>query len=96
MGICAKCGIADGCERVWKDTTAAYTSCVSYTPPPPTNADKIRTSTDEELVDFMIAVGKGYSGCPQLKTCPCDQVTSCMDCWLKWLRREAKDDRDWY
>ena len=57
-----------------------------------TNADRIRSMTDEELAEFEMQDGD----CPPERmypdSCPnCDRVTPkvCYDCWLDWLKREA-------
>ena len=59
---------------------------------PKTNADRIRSMTDEELAEFLIQDGR----CPPERmypdSCPnCDRVTPkvCYDCWLDWLKQEA-------
>lgn len=60
------------------------------TPQPQTNADRIRSMTDEELAEFM----KPWdSGCPRWKEnpLPCSDWDNCGECWLKWLKEEVKD-----
>ena len=47
-----------------------------------TNADKIRTMSDEELADFL--GGKGCIDC----TRECEEA-KCESCWLEWLKQEA-------
>lgn len=61
---------------------------------PQTNADRIRAMTDEELAEFLIQDGD----CPPERrypdSCPNrDRVTPkvCCDCWLDWLKQEAKE-----
>lgn len=64
---------------------------------PLTNADKIRQMTDEELADFW-PIGI----CPQNRSCfrqgirytecPGEEIPSCTDCWLDWLKQEVKDN----
>ena len=52
-----------------------------------TNADKIRSMTDEELAGFMI------NGCDNIDYSDkcyrpgCD----CKECWLDWLKQEVSD-----
>lgn len=56
-----------------------------------TNADKIRSMTDEELAKWI----------EQLESdkCPCDdwfercEKWTCEGCWLKWLKEEVKGDQ---
>lgn len=57
---------------------------------PKTNADRIRSMSDEELAEFM----KPYdSGCPRWKEMPipCSKRTNCRECWLDWLREEVTE-----
>lgn len=60
----------------------------------PSNADRIRAMTDEELAEFIQK--SGYGSCPNVPQCP--QYESgdkpytedgCRKCWLDWLRQEA-------
>lgn len=52
------------------------------------NADRIRTMTDEELAEWL--AGR-YPDCPP-GTSPaplgCDDV--CAECWLEWLKKGAE------
>lgn len=49
-----------------------------------TNANRIRNMTDEELAevlaDFVVRQG-----------CSPDDICSCTNCWLKWLRSPVED-----
>jgi hypothetical protein len=50
-----------------------------------TNADRIRSMTDEEMAEFL------YGGCcREGETFPCPDV-GCKKCWLDWLKEEAKE-----
>lgn len=49
-----------------------------------TNADKIRSMTDEELARTMDMV------CP-LDTA-CNDGQQCIKCWIDWLKQPAKED----
>ena len=70
----------------------------------PSNADKIRSMSDEELAKFC---GKDMDACPP----GCDSGKcidelyahgegtylsdkQCMECWLDWLRQEARHETD--
>lgn len=56
-----------------------------------TQADHIRSMSDEELAEFLEKVG----GCgPSFDTKYCNNVNGCPDgikCWLDWLKQEADD-----
>ena len=51
---------------------------------PKTNGDRIRAMTDEELAevlaDFIVCQG-----------CSPDDICSCTNCWLKWLRSPVEE-----
>ena len=52
----------------------------------PTNGDRIRSMTDEELAEKL-----GSFRCPQ-KWCFPDDGKNCKSCWLEWLRQEVTDE----
>lgn len=56
---------------------------------PKTNADRIRSMTDEELAQYMGDV-QTWGGCPNHGARNCTE--NCADCWLDWLRKEANHD----
>ena len=47
---------------------------------PVTNADRIRSMTDEELAETIM------KQCAE-RACP---LTDCFKCWIDWLKQEAK------
>ena len=51
-----------------------------------TNADRIRSMTDEELAQYMGDV-QTWGGCPNHGARNCTE--NCADCWLDWLKQEA-------
>lgn len=57
-----------------------------------TNAEKIRSMSDEELAEFLDIVGEdGISS--QYADVPCDcccEKTECSKCWKEWLQSEAE------
>ena len=71
-----------------------YPPYLDYPKPckPITNADRIRSMTDEELAELMEDKGD----CPPIE-CPHDgegaKVTrlDCKACWFDWLKKEAKE-----
>ena len=56
---------------------------------PPTNADRIRAMTDEEMAAYMGDV-QTWGGCPNHGARNCTE--NCADCWLDWLKQEVGDD----
>ena len=53
---------------------------------PQTNADRIRSMTDEELAQYMGDV-QTWGGCPNYGARNCTE--NCADCWLDWLKQEV-------
>lgn len=49
-----------------------------------TNADKIRSMTDEELARAMDMV------CPP--DTACNDGQQCIKCWIEWLKQPAKEE----
>ena len=51
-----------------------------------TNAEKIRSMSDEELAEMF---RREWSGCPTggERNCP-----NCKLCWLEWLKKEVDDE----
>lgn len=56
----------------------------SRTPKVFTNADKIRSMTDEELARAMDMV------CPP--DTACNDGQQCIKCWIEWLKQPAKEE----
>lgn len=90
MDYCKKCKNF-GCNAAGTERTA--TDCEDYMSHLPTNADRIRAMTDEELAEFLFQDGD----CPPERmypdSCPdCGRVTLkvCHNCWLDWLKQEAE------
>lgn len=65
-----------------------------------TQADKIRSMSDEELADYIIFIGNGYNEkIPYCKSTPqCTEILDsgrivpnemCRECLVKWLQSEA-------
>lgn len=67
-------------------------NCRGYIPM--TNADKIRSMTDEELAEWFGGTESfcptGYSESYWCDACP----EVCTGHWLDWLKVEAEEDRD--
>lgn len=69
--------------------------CGAYAPNFVTNADKIRSMTDEELADFIQRVQFGdFSNLDYGKTfCDmCDGQYECDDCLKSWLKQPAEGE----
>ena len=82
------------CVMQFDKVDPATCKCVSYCPqatPPETNADRIRSMTDEQLSEW-IADWFDCSNCSEFfGGMPCSQ-RECADVWLGWLKREVSDE----
>lgn len=57
-----------------------------------TNADRIRSMADEELLDFLNQYDIIDMHCV-FEVCSCfTEDTSCKECWLNWLREEVNEN----
>ena len=54
MKQCKICLNADSCSFDWRDPDCEYMNCTEFKKPPLTNADCIRTMSDEELAKWMV------------------------------------------
>lgn len=82
---CLTCQNIDRCDQ----SDRWDSGCINYKMMPtknPTNADKIRFMTDEELADWLLS-----QGCKAHITDEwCKKQRNCRACWLDWLREEAE------
>lgn len=90
-----KCQMQAG--KVDPATCKAADTC-KWTTKPMTNADRIRSMTDEELAKmFLLHDDHVYRHCPsdtyaeycQVK--PAGECCDCDKCWLNWLRQEVSE-----
>ncbi len=54
-----------------------------------TNADRIRSMTDEELAEWLAKHNERSAVCPNFGAHDCQ--ASCRKCWLDWLKQEATE-----
>lgn len=78
------------CDRRWY-CNIDQAVCEEMTKPVPTNADRIRAMTDEELADCLRMFCHGMTAC---KDCPfyyvgCPMSGGLQD-WVKWLQQPAE------
>ena len=78
-------------DCVRADGNYGYTFCNKYTHPPMTNADRIRSMSDEELTRKMTD-GNGFFGCPQCSQGDCRKCDlECGKHCLEWLQQPADE-----
>lgn len=70
----------------------------NYTPPNPTNADRIRAMTDEELAEWLAKQEykkPTFDGwlplCNHVMGAKICHENGCKECWLDWLKQEVSD-----
>ena len=78
------------CIMQYDKVDPATCPCVSYclqATPPKTNADRIRSMSDEELADNFSL------WCCKSKTDDsyCKSFGTCDKCWIDWLKQEAEE-----
>lgn len=58
---------------------------------PITNADRIRSMSDEELAELFMQEYDGADSftCPVPHPCPPEKEASCRECFLDWLKEDA-------
>jgi hypothetical protein len=71
------------------------TGCLNYEPETDphtqTNADRIRSMTDEELEKLLISVCN-HKNCPPHYEEKCYSDCDSGECWVKWLKQEVGDN----
>ena len=77
------------------DGKVAYVPVVvNAKPPKPSNADRIRAMSDEELAYFIAEPSVAPPPwCKEIPVCPHldEDIVPCHECAIDWLRQEAKD-----
>lgn len=88
------CGNLPRCKNWWWCSVNYRPNDNVHCFAPLTNYDRIISKTPEQLAEFLIQDGD----CPPERmypdSCPMvERITPavCCDCWLGWLKKEAKD-----
>ncbi len=89
MPTCPSCVYASGiCKKTGVEIRTT-TGCTYHTPKPMTNADRIRSMSDEELVEFILPI-------TECGRCPTGEIPctgdNCRRTLLGWLREEAAEN----
>lgn len=73
----------------WEHTNWECNGCKRYKNKyKKTNADHIRSMTDEDLAEFLWKYG-GIGVCPPIE-CPAKDECGAEKCWLDWLKKEVE------
>lgn len=84
--LCDRCDIAASCLLNYDGVPCRKNRTVE-----PTNADRIRAMTDEELAEFINDTEYGFIDRPGMcDVCAQHRIQNCYQCWLDWLRQEEK------
>ena len=90
--ICPKCGAIAEWDSYFGGTRC--TRCDFVEKPKPTNADRIRAMSDEELAKVFDRASSCPPGEVEARGGDCYRPRyECRDCWLEWLKREADSGR---
>ena len=81
MSDCRKCAKFEEC--------AVDEDCGLFKPKPQTNADRIRSMTDEELAIIFNSATACLSW--MLDNWECPSLLNCEECWIKWLKEEVQN-----
>lgn len=86
------------CIMQFDKVDPATCPCVSYCPqatPPRTNADRIRSMSDEELAEFLYNVWKEQDPFTKevCERCGDTDISCRPNCWLDWLKQEVEEDK---
>ena len=57
--------------------------------PKPSNAERIRSMSDEELARFMVRKSQCPDGYTSVFGPHCVEENGCEECWLEWLKKET-------
>ena len=79
-------------DCVRDDGNYGYTFCDKYTPTPMTNADRIRSMSDEELCSFM----SSFNVCDTRSNQECKFIflADCQQCLMEWLQQPAEKQKE--
>lgn len=93
MKLCKDCknrGKKRNCE-LYTSTSNYAERCKDFEQQKQTNADRIRSMSDEELAEFLDVIEQ--DGIQSQCTVPCDvctEKTECANCWKDWLQSEVE------
>ena len=81
---CQHCSQNPFATDVWTNKTVTVCGKPSTILNPMTNADRIRSMTDEELAEWIAY----RQGCFERQDKRCSKYGTCRDCWFDWLKEE--------
>ena len=88
MANCKTC-IANPCVMPYSKGASGAWVCDGYTPPKPTNADRIRSMSDEELAVWLVDATVCERVCNEDEYC---HGNECIERVTNWLKQPAKEE----
>ena len=87
QSLCMSCRYGSDCADFIEDKDAFVVRCDKYQKFI-TNADKVRSMTDDELAQFI------FNGCLNITNMAyCESGKDCcVSCWLEWLKSPVKEE----
>ena len=79
------------CTRRWYCDDSPETCGAFPDPPPPTNADRIRSMSDEELAEWLVGNTVCERVCGEDEYCHGDE---CVERVTRWLKQPAKEEHN--
>lgn len=88
--ICNDCAERTRCDMAEIGRSPlAISTCYCYKKGNPTNADRIRTMSDEELAKYFSSIAECDHCQNELDRECCVNEDVCINRWLEWLKSEA-------
>ena len=78
------------CTKYSDDDSESWCVLGPCTAETPSNADRIRAMTDEELAEKLCKMQR-YGDCPDGADGAFCEKDDCQKCWLDWLKEEARE-----
>ena len=95
MNGCIYCNEYDVCMKYTTDKVTSFCAGKNCRDRKPSNSDRIKTMTDEELAEWMSANVANYACCKFSEAGVIEKYGDnglIAKSWLEWLRQEASDD----
>lgn len=91
--ICDDCAHKGYCDMAqFGGHNPRITACSHFSKRKQTNADRIRSMSDEELADFINDAEYGFLDRPGMcDVCDHHRVKDCLACWLAWLKSPVEE-----
>lgn len=89
MKICPKCGAIAHYDPYFRAYTCSKSNCNYWENVKPSNGDRIRSMSDEELAHFISEIAD-CCVCKAEMGEGCSAGKKCEDFWLDWVKQEVE------